>query len=161
MQSSLLGPLLAAPFLALSLAPATSAQIVRERFAFNDVSDPFERTLGERDRFGSAMAGLGDLNGDGLKELAIGAEGDHREEGAVWIFSMRPTRQIAAFVKLGPIELLPFRLDSGDRFGSAMVALGDLDGNGIVDLAVGAGGDEQGVVVAVHLHINEVQVVLR
>ncbi|MSR63149.1 MAG: hypothetical protein EXS08_11965 [Planctomycetes bacterium] len=127
-------------------ASATAQTSIRERFFFDDSRDPFERTLGEEDAFGSALAGLGDLNGDGLNEFAVGAPGDHLEEGAVWIFSVRPSRQIAKFVKLGPSEALPFDLDLGDRFGSAVVALGDLDGNGVGDLAVGAPSDNDGAI---------------
>jgi len=131
----------------LACLPCASAQTsVRQRFVFDDLVDPFERTLGEDDAFGAALAGLGDLNGDGLDEFAVGAPGDHFEEGAVWIFSVRPTRQIAKFVKLGPAEALPFDLDLGDRFGSSVVALGDLDGNGVSDLAVGAPSDDDGAI---------------
>ena len=32
-------------------------------------------------RFGSSVASLGDLNGDGVLDLAVGSMGDHGEEG--------------------------------------------------------------------------------
>ena len=129
--------------LALFLAAGNlSAQVVRSRVRLDDSLDPFERCLGALDRFGSSLASLGDLNGDGLNEFAVGASGDNRSAGSVWIFSLTSDRQVSRFVKLGPRENLPTALRINDEFGDSVVALGDLDGNGVVDLAVGAPGTD-------------------
>ena len=39
---------------------------------------------------------------------------------------------------------LPFTLDDEDLFGSAVTTIGDLNGDGVIDLAVGATGDDDG-----------------
>ena len=44
--------------------------------------------LRKMDKFGSGVAGLGDVDGDGTGDLAVGAEGDDsggREAGAVYV----------------------------------------------------------------------------
>src|SRR5688572_15016114 len=113
-------------------------------FRLNDALQPFELTLGEHDRFGSAVASLGDLDGNGNPEHAIGAPGDHQGRGAVWILSIRADRSVALTLKYGPSEKLPFTLDPDDRFGTAVSAIGDVNGDGVDDIAVGAPGDDDG-----------------
>ena len=102
--------------------------------------------VGEDAWFGSALAHLGDLTGDGTFELAVGAERSQlfgAPTGAVWVLSVTTTGTVSGFVPilenhggfLGD-------LDDEDRFGSSLAAVGDLDGNGVVDLAVGAMRDD-------------------
>lgn len=113
-------------------------------FRLNDLLAPFQRTLGERDRFAAALASLGDLDGNGNSEYAVGAPGDFQSRGAVWLFSLAPDRRVALTFKYGPVEALPFALEPGDRFGTALTAIGDVNGDGVDDLAVGAPGDDDG-----------------
>jgi FG-GAP repeat protein len=113
-------------------------------FRLNDLLHPFELTLGEHDRFGSAIASLGDLDGNGNLEYAIGAPGDNIGRGAVWILSIRADRSVPLTLKYGPTEKLPFTLDPGDGFGAAITAIGDVNGDGVDDIAVGAPGDDDG-----------------
>ncbi|HEX9793469.1 MAG TPA: FG-GAP repeat protein, partial [Planctomycetota bacterium] len=44
------------------------------------------------DGFGSALANLGDLDGDGLPEIAIGAPAAHAGQGGVSVISSRTGR---------------------------------------------------------------------
>ncbi len=104
--------------------------------------------LGPSDRFGSSVAGPGDINGDGTPDLAVGAIGDPTAgtaAGAVWVILLGPGTTIVGEQKL-TTGLAGFggMLELGDFFGSALVAVGDVDGNSIPDLAVGAPGDDGG-----------------
>lgn len=98
--------------------------------------------LGE---FGSALGALGDLDGDGLDELAVGAPLGDGGRGAVWLLSLHPTGTLASTVPVGE-GLAGFTgdLDVGDRFGRSVASVGDLDGDGVPELAVGAPADDDG-----------------
>jgi len=146
------------PAFLLLLAPASAAQsLIRSRFVLDDSSEPFERCLGGDDNFGSSLAALGDLNGDGVREFAVGARNDFRATGAVWIFSLNSSRQVERFVKIGPRENMQDELSAADFFGSAVTALDDLDGNGVRELVVGApgtGNDNSGAIWILFLRPN-------
>jgi hypothetical protein len=91
--------------------------------------DFFTLTAGEQ--FGAAVAGAGDVDGDGFGDFAIGAEratGLAPDSGVVRIYS----GQNASLIRELKGEL------TGDRFGHAIESLGDLDGDGRPELLVGA-----------------------
>jgi hypothetical protein len=78
--------------------------------------------------FGGAIAGPGDLNGDSVPDLVIGAGGQDR----VFVFS-------------GAADSVLYTL-TGDGFGSSqtagsVAAVGDIDGDLVADIVVGALGD--------------------
>jgi hypothetical protein len=82
------------------------------------------------DLFGAWVALVGDLDGGGQPDLAVGDPAwmdAPRERGRVWIVSMETGRAIR---KIEPI-------DAARSFGWTVAALGDIDGNGKNDLAVG------------------------
>jgi hypothetical protein len=83
--------------------------------------------------FGRALAGLGDLNGDGFADLGIGAYLGGEGAGAVHLFYGSPEG-------LGeePDLLLAGPDGSGSHFGYALASGGDLNGDGYADLVVGA-----------------------
>jgi len=97
--------------------------------------------------FGSSVANLGDLDGDGVIDLAVGADQDENgeaSEGALYILFMHTNGSVNTSVKIsdGLEGFNPSALNASDFFGSSVANLGDLDGDGIIDLAVGARFDE-------------------
>jgi len=91
-------------------------------------------------RFGEALATLGDLDGDGAPELAIGAPGAEfpRQLGAVFVTFLTRDGKVARSVELGaqaPLRAAGVGPYSG--IGCALAHLGDLDGDGATELAVG------------------------
>ncbi|MCH8345139.1 MAG: FG-GAP repeat protein [Planctomycetes bacterium] len=105
--------------------------------------------LDNSDRFGIRVASLGDLDGDGpsVLALAVGAYLDDdggNARGAVWILFLNTDgtvnhhQKISSTVGGGP------PLDNGDEFGIGVASLGDLNGDGVADLAVGAWRDDDG-----------------
>jgi hypothetical protein len=97
-------------------------------------------TLAENDRFGRSVASLGDLDGDGVIDLAVGASGDDTggtDRGAVYVLLMSPDGTAKSSLKLASgINGVPtFKKSEG--FGHSVASLGDLDGDGLPELALG------------------------
>ncbi|MCU7858179.1 MAG: integrin alpha [Candidatus Thiodiazotropha sp. (ex Lucinoma borealis)] len=108
----------------------------------------FTGNLDSDDQFGRAVAGIGDLNNDGVMDLAVGMPNDDdggTDRGAVWILFMNTDGTVSSSQKISSDEgNLDRDPDNGDHFGSAVTAIGDLDGDGVIDLAVGVSGDDDG-----------------
>jgi hypothetical protein len=125
----------------LFLAPSGS---VRGQTKISDTEGGFAGILDNADRFGASVAMLGDLDGDGSAEVALGAEQDDdggTNRGALWILSLGATGQVAAARKISQTSGgFTGVLHDGDRFGRSLARLEDLDGDGVVELAVGANG---------------------
>ena len=94
------------------------------------------------------MASLGDLDGDGVADLAVGAYGDDdggSGRGAVYILFLNADGTVKAETKISSTQGgLTGPLDDYDYFGWSVASLGDLDGDGVADLAVGASHDDDG-----------------
>jgi hypothetical protein len=95
--------------------------------------------------FGAAVAGVGDVNGDGRDDLLVGAPGSGQigsAPGKAYVISGRTfhvIRRLSAWRR-------------GDSFGSATDGSADLNGDGVPDLVIGAGdaGPTQGGAVYVY-----------
>lgn len=104
-------------------------------------------TLAVDDAFGSAVASVGDIDGDGITDLAVGAFFDDTggtDRGAVYVLLMNTDSTVKRYTKIASNTGGGPSLKNDDIFGSSITGLGDLDGNGVPDFAVGAANDDTG-----------------
>lgn len=119
----------------------------------------FAGSLGDQDNFGFSVAGMGDLDGDDIDDVAAGSpfdEGDGVGGGATWILYLNADGTVAREQKISDTKGgFGGALPAEDRFGSSLARVahlngdtlphtGDVDGNGVPELAVGATHDEDG-----------------
>nr|XP_026489448.1 integrin alpha-V-like [Vanessa tameamea] len=98
--------------------------------------------------FGASLC-CTDVNGDGITDLLVGAPNFVRKDGVGLHYD-----QGAVFVYLTEIKETDFNLiaadyvsgsgESGVRFGSTIANLGDIDGDGFNDIAIGAPWEDDG-----------------
>lgn len=105
------------------------------------------------DFFGYGVAGLGDVDGDGVPDLAVTAPNaeppgmpPNANQGALFICFLRPDGSVRDHVRLDSQDGLPLVI--GDSFGQGLANLGDLDGDGLAELGVGAPGADDGAMNA-------------
>src|SRR5437763_1813207 len=85
--------------------------------------------------FGFSVAGLGDINHDGVPDVLVGVPhhsnfpADHINAGEAFVFS--GADHSILFTLNDPNEA------EGNRFGYAVAALGDVNGDGVPDMAIG------------------------
>jgi hypothetical protein len=84
--------------------------------------------------YGAALA-CGDFDGDGLADLAVAAPGQDDLAGKVYVY-----KGGARGLSTEAWRVLGGEAGPGARFGAAVAAAGDLNGDGFVDLVVGAPG---------------------
>ena len=122
--------------------------------------------------FGISVANLGDLDGDGVEDLAVGAPGESNtytnttnngknvtvtvepRSGAVYILLMSSDGTCKSWNRIGGLSNGGPKLYNGDEFGFSVSALGDLDGDGIPDMAAGAPGVIISSAYILYLNIN-------
>jgi hypothetical protein len=115
------------------------------------------RPEGDCYEFGAQLELVGDLDGDGARELAIAMTG---VLGAEYPGANHVTRTCSvSLFSVGAVETKCLRVLDGDAsgddgFGRALAYGGDWDGDGVGDLAIGAARSSAGAVGggAVHVH---------
>ena len=116
---------LASIALAAGLCPAAAAQLgsVDAHQKLSPGTGGFFGALNDDDEFGFSMGALGDLDGDGVTDLAVGAPWDDdggTDRGAVWILFLNADGTVKAQQKIS------------DTAGGFTGALFDADGTAVV-----------------------------
>ncbi len=112
----------------------------------------FAHTFIRRDFFGTSLANPGDLDEDGVTDLAVGVPGDDNglssdqsDVGAAWILYLNRDGTVKDTLKISGVSGgFQGTLRNGNRFGSSMANLGDINQDGVADIAIGAPDDDDG-----------------
>ena len=125
---------------------APNYQIVSGTVTINDstVNGP---DLSTEDEFGVCVANIGDRNNDGIVDIAVGAHYDDTggtDNGAVHIMFMNRNGTVSSTIEINSDTTNGPVLKTGDHFGTSVADIGDLNGDGTSDIAVGAPYDDTG-----------------
>jgi len=97
---------------------------------------------------GYDIANLGDLDGDGVVDIAVGAPFSNNsgtKKGTVYILFLNTDGTVKSIQEIrAGVAGFTATIDYNDYFGESVANIGDLNGDGIVDIAVGARGDDDG-----------------
>lgn len=108
----------------------------------------FTGVLHDHDWFGAFVSDIGDLDNDGTEDLVVGCpftDDGGVDQGALWVLFLNPDGTVKSHQKVSSLAGgFTAPLEPGDRFGTGPGNIGDLDGDGVVDLATGALGDDDG-----------------
>jgi hypothetical protein len=117
---------------------------VRSQELISLLTGGFAGDINPGDSFGDAVVELGDVDGDGVADLAVAAplhdEPGLAEAGAIFVLLMNAEGTVRETTEITNTDLPSVSVGIGPRFGNGLAALGDLDGDGTPDLAAGLPG---------------------
>ncbi|KAF5884521.1 integrin alpha-L-like, partial [Clarias magur] len=103
-----------------------------------ELEKDFEISESAQGRFGMTLAAVADLNGDHVKDLAVGAPLEDEQKGAVYIYLGNREHGIRSKYSQ---RIVASSLDTQlQHFGLAIDGVMDLGQDGLIDIAVGAQG---------------------
>ena len=114
----------------------------------SDTQGNFTGILSNDNLFGISLTLLNDINGDGVNDIAVGARKDDdggNDQGAVWILFLNSNGTVNSYQKISDTQgNFTGNLDPSDSFGTTVDFVGDMNGDGLVELFVGAVFDDDG-----------------
>jgi hypothetical protein len=129
--------------------------LVKSHQKISSTSGGFTGALENVDWFGESISFLGDFDGNGpntKQVLAVGAMGDDdgvtpipENRGAVWLLFLNSDGTVDSHQKISDTEgNFTGVLDDNDHFARSICPIGDFNGDGTIDIAVGARNDDDG-----------------
>ena len=105
----------------------------------------FKGQINSEDDFGRSVCMIGDLDKDGVNDIAVGAVEDKGGlTGSVWILFLKTDGTVKSYKKLNSTSPLLSSLQIDGRFGQAIALLGDLNKDGVNDILVSLGNGNEG-----------------
>lgn len=159
MKFNLLFAVLLLSFCTTSLFSQISTQWGPDGFVkIEEGSGGFFATLDAGDRFSRDHDQAGDINGDGVIDLVVGARSDDdgaTDAGAVYILFMNNDGTVQSNQKISATQGgFTETLLANNFFGYGVAGIGDYDGDNIPDIAVSAPASTNIALYIIHLNSN-------